>query len=107
MIRREISKSAVSVGLLICSALWLAGARVYYATSGFNSDWSATPLLWMLVVTVTPAICFSALLILVEQEKREGLSRLDCCALAVGSLPIVLGTVLAVSAVKGLLSMAQ
>lgn len=104
-VRYEISTSAVSIGLLICSAGWLAGVRVYYVTSGFKSDWSATPLFWMLIVTVAPAICFSGVLILLDQERRSRLSPLDCCALAAASLPITLGTVLAFWAVKGLLSM--
>jgi len=101
----EISKSVVSIGLLFGSAVWLAGVRVYYATSGLKSDWSATPLFWMLIVTVAPAICFSGVLILVDQERRSRLSPLDCCALAAASLPTVLGTVLAFWVIKGLLSM--
>jgi hypothetical protein len=96
---------AVSIALIICSGLWLASAFVYYVTSSFKSDWSTTPLLWMLTVMLTPAICFSGVLILSDARKRSQSSRLEWCALAVAILPVTFGTLLAVWAVKGLFAM--
>jgi hypothetical protein len=81
------------------------GAWVYYATSGFKNDWSATPLFWMLIVTVTPAICFGMGIILVAGSKRSEFSRLEWCALVAGLFPVTFGTALAVWAVKTLFTM--
>jgi hypothetical protein len=97
--------AALSVALLICSSVWLAGAGVWYATSAFKSDWSATPLFWMLILMVTPAICFSIVLILSDTRKHRRFSRLDWCALVAGFFPVTLGTVFAGWAVKVLFSM--
>ena len=104
-IHKRVSPSALSVALLICSVVWVAGAGVWYATSGFKNDWSATPLFWMLILMVTPATCFSIVLILVDTGKHSRLSRLDRCALAAAFVPVTLGTVLVVRAVKVLFSM--
>ena len=105
--RHHVSTSALSIALLIFSGLWFASACTYYATSAFKSDWSATPLFWMLMLMVTPAICFSIGIILVDSRKRTRFSRLVWGALLAALLPVSLGTLLAVWAVKGLLSMSE
>jgi thiosulfate reductase cytochrome b subunit len=101
----QVSTEAVSIALLVVSAVWLVSVAVYYATSGFRVNWSATPLFWMLLVMVTPSICFSAGLILKDARKRSPFSRLTWCAVAAGVLPMTFGTGLAVWAMKGLRSM--
>jgi succinate dehydrogenase/fumarate reductase cytochrome b subunit len=102
--RNRVSQSALSVALLIGSALWSVGSVEYYATSAFKKDWSATPLFWILVVLVTPAICFGIGIILVDARKRSRFSRLDWCAIVVALFPVTLGTLLAGWAVKVLFS---
>jgi hypothetical protein len=102
---RNITTPVVSLATIFCSLLWLVSAGVYYANSGFRADWSATPLLWMLVVMVTPSVCFSGGLILLDARKRHAFSRLDRCALAAIILPVTFGTFLSVWAAKDLLAM--
>ena len=104
-IRNQVSQSALSVALLIGSALWFVGCLEYCATSALRNDWSATPLAWVLIVMVIPALCFAIGVILVDRRKRTRFSRLDWCALMAGVFPVTLGTFLAVWAVKVLLSM--
>ena len=104
-IRNQVPQSALSVALLIGSALWFVGSLEYCTTSALRNDWSATPLVWMLIVMVTPAICFAIGMILVDSRKRTPFSRLDWCALLTGVFPVTLGTFLAVWALKVLFSM--
>ena len=105
ILRNSVSRSVFSVALITCSALWFAGACEYYATSGFRVDWSATPLFWMVAVVITPPICFSGCMILVDLRKRLQLSPIEWWALATAFLPVTLGTLLSVWAIKVLLSM--
>jgi hypothetical protein len=100
--RNEVSKAALSVALIACSGLWLAAACEYYATSGLKVDWSATPLFWMLAVLITPTICFAGCMILVGQHKhrRQELTLIQWWALAAAFLPVTLGSLLSVWAVK-------
>jgi cytochrome bd-type quinol oxidase subunit 2 len=103
--RNCVSTSALSIALLICSVLWLASACVFFATSGFKDNWSATPLFWMLLLLVTPAVCFSISIILVDARKHSRFSALVWSALLAALLPVSLGTLLAVWAVKVLFTM--
>lgn len=105
VIHNKIPMPALSVALLIFSVVWFASAGVWYATSAFKNDWSATPLFWMLILMVTPAICFSSVLILVDHRKHSPFSRLAQFALGAAFFPVTLGTVLAVWAVKVLFAM--
>jgi hypothetical protein len=105
VIPNRVPQSALSVALLIGSALWGVGFCEYYATSALKNDWSGTPLFWMLIIMVTPAICFATGLILVDAGKHSRLSRLDWCALLAALFPVTFGTLLAVWAVKVLFSM--
>ena len=105
IIRNQVSTSALSVALIIFSGLWLAAACNYYATSGLKVDWSATPLFWMLAVMLTPAICFSGCLILVDKHKHQNFTLIEWWALAAAFLPVTLGSLLSVWAVKVLFSM--
>jgi hypothetical protein len=105
--RIRVSTSALSIALLICSAVWFVSACAYYATSAFKGDWSATPLYWMLILMVTPAICFVIGIILADTRKHSRFSRLVWCALAAALFPVTLGTLLAVWAVKILFLMSS
>lgn len=105
-IRRDpISTTALSIALILCSGIWQVAACIYYATSGFRSDWSATPLFWMLAVIVTPAVCFAGGMILCEARKRSRFTLIQWWALAAIFLPVTLGTLLSVWAVRGLFGM--
>jgi hypothetical protein len=103
--RSCVSTSTLSLALIICSGLWLASACAYYATSAFQADWSATPLVWMLTLLVTPAVCFSIGIILIDTRKHSRFSGLVWSALLSALLPVSLGTLLAVWAVKVLFTM--
>jgi hypothetical protein len=103
--KHRVSTSAISIALLICSGLWLVAACEYNATSGFKADWSATPLLWMLTVVLTPAICFAGSMILVDQRKQRPFGLIEWWALMAAFLPVTLGTLLSVWAVRALFQM--
>jgi len=105
ILRGRVSTSALSIALIACSALWHVSACIYYATSGFRNDWSATPLLWMLTVTVTPAICFAGGMILIDARKHSKFTMVEYWALLAIFLPVTAGTLLSFWAVKVLLSM--
>lgn len=104
--KNQISSRSLSFALLICSGLWLVSACIYGFNSGFRADWSATSLLWVLTAMVTPSICFSIGLILVDQRKRSPLPRFGWFALMTALPPITVGTLLSVLAAEGLLRMA-
>jgi len=99
--RNQVSSAAISVALIACSGLWLVAVCEYYATSGFKADWSATPLFWMLAVLMTPTICFAGCMILVDLlRKRQAFTLMQRWALAAALLPVTLGSLLSVWAVK-------
>ena len=103
--RYRISTSALSIALLICSGLWVFAACEYHATSGFKADWSATPLFWMLTVVLTPAVCLAGSMILVDQRKQRPFGLIEWWALMAAFLPVTLGTLLSVWAVRALFLM--
>ncbi len=105
--RNEVSRAALSVALIVCSALWIAAACEYYATSGLKVNWSATPLFWMLTVVITPAICFASCLILVDPRKRkqQEFTLMEWWSLAAAFLPVTLGSLLSVWTIKVLFTM--
>lgn len=85
---------ALSGTLLVCSAAWLVSACVYGATSAFQRDWSATPSFWMLLVMITPPICFTFGGLLLKARPRSQFSWVDRCALGAAFFPVTLGTLL-------------
>jgi hypothetical protein len=103
----RVSPPALSLALLMGSGVWFAGAWACYATTAFQNDWSATPLFWMLMLMVTPAICFAIGMMVLDTRKHSRLSRLGWCALVAAFFPVTLGTWLAVWAVKELLLMSD
>lgn len=103
--QQPVSASALSITLLGFSGLWLVAACEYFATSGLKVDWSGTPLLWMLAVVLTPALCFACGLILADQHRRRPLGLVERWALVAAFLPVTAGTLLSVWAVRVLFSM--
>jgi hypothetical protein len=96
----RVSPLALSVALLICSAVWLVSACACYATSASKDGLSGTPLFWMLTLMVTPSICFAFGVILVDSRQPLRLSWFDWCSLLAAFFPVTLGSLLAVWVVK-------
>ena len=101
----RLALSTVSIASIVCSAIWYLSACVYYQINALRSDWSATPLVWILAVILTPALCFAGGVIVVDARRRQQLSLLDWWALAAAFLPVTFGTLLAVWATKVLFVM--
>jgi hypothetical protein len=95
LIRYGVSRSALSVALLVCSAAWFVGSYSCYKTIAFKGDWSATPIFWLLILLMTPAICFATCIVLVGAHRHSGFSRFDWSALLAAFFPVTLGTLLA------------
>ena len=100
VMRSRVSSPPLSISLLICSTIWLVGAFEWYWKIASKHDWTAVPLFWMLIIMVTPAVCFSFSTVLVNTRKSSRISRLDRCALVAAVFPITLGSFLAMCAVK-------
>jgi len=97
---KPVSSLVLSMALILGSIVWLCCAGVGYVTGTIQNDWSAIPLLLMLTLMVTPAVCFSIVLVLLDRRRRLGFSRLDRWALAAACVPVTFGTVLAVWATR-------
>jgi hypothetical protein len=93
------------MAVIACSVLWHISACIYFATSGLRHDWSATPLLWLLTMLVTPAICFAGGMILVNGRKSFRFTLIESWALVAIFLPVTAGTLLSFWVVKILLTM--
>ena len=92
---KQVSTASLSVALLLCSAVWFVGACAWYATSASKDGWSATPLFWMLILTVTPVLCFVFGVALVIARRQSRFSWFDWCALCAAVLAVGLGGFLA------------
>jgi hypothetical protein len=98
--RTQISPLTLSVALLVCSVVWLAGACACYAPSASHVDWSTTSLLWPMILMITPSICFSIATILLNTRPPAHLSRLERSALVAAFFPVILGAVWTIWIVK-------
>ncbi len=87
-------RSALSIGLLVCSAVWFVGVGAWYATSASKDGWSETPLFWMLILTVTPVMCIIGGVALVIARRQSRFTWFDWCALGAASIAVVLGCLL-------------
>ena len=96
----QVPQWTLSVALLIGSVIWLAAACVCSAPGAFKDHWAATPLFWMLILMVTPSVCFSIAVVLANTRQHRSLPWFDRCALAAAFLPVTLGSLLAIWAVK-------
>src|ERR1041384_666159 len=90
----RVSPSALSVALLVCATLWLSGAVGWYVMSDSKDGWSTTPLLWMLILTVTPVLCITCAIALVIARRDSRFTVLDWCALSAASVAVLLGGLL-------------
>jgi uncharacterized membrane protein YfcA len=70
-----------------------------YASASRN-DWSEVPVFWMLILMVTPSLCFACGTVLASTRQHSRLSRFDWSALVAAILPVTLGSWMAVWAVK-------
>ena len=96
----RISPSALSVALVVCSFVWLFGVWRCHATAGSQKDWRGAPILWLLILMLTPAICFALAVVLANARQPARFSRWDTCALLAALFPVTLGSWLAILAVK-------
>jgi len=90
--RNCISPIVFSGALLICSVAWCAGVFAWYLTGLHSKDgWSGTPLIWMLILCLSPAICCVSGYALVRIRKQSGgqFTGLDCCALLAGCITVL------------------
>lgn len=104
-----VSSRTTAAFTILCSFLWLVAACEYFGTSGSNADWSGTPILWVMLVVICPAVCFCGGMILVDGSLRKarGLSLLDHWALVAALMPVTLGSLLSAWAVRGLILMCR
>ena len=91
----RVSPSALPIALLVCSAIWFVGACAWYAASASKDAWSATPLFWMLMLTITPISCVIGGVTLIIVRRHSRLTWIDWCALGAASVAVVLGGFLA------------
>ena len=94
-IHNRISPLALSVTLLICSALWFVSACEWYAHSCSKDGWSETPLLWMQVLAAAPIVCVIGGVALVIARRQSRLTWFDWCVLLVAFTIVVLSGFLA------------
>ncbi len=101
------NRSAHSLGLLGCVALWFAAICVWYENSASKDGWSQTPLFWMLVLVVAPLSCIAAAVVLLRARRlaAQRLSWLDWCALVAGVLAVSIGGLLVVMVVSSMRGM--
>jgi hypothetical protein len=92
--------SGLSVALLSTAALWSAAFYECYLSGQFQNDLSAAPLMWGLTLLVAPATCFALALLLAATRHHSRLSLLSRCALGSAVLPVTIGTLAVVWAVK-------
>lgn len=102
-----MSPSITAALTILCSLVWLVAACDYYATSGLGLDWSATPKLWVMAVVICPAVCFTGCMILFDARRRKqrSLSLLEFWGLIAAFIPVTVGSLLSVWAVRALFHM--
>jgi hypothetical protein len=89
--RSRVSSSALSVALLVCSAVWFIGACAWYANSDSKDGWSSTPLLWILILTVTPLLCLIGTAALVIARRQARFTWFEWCAFFAGGVAVIVG----------------
>jgi hypothetical protein len=89
--RNQVSTFALSLALLVCSAVWFADFFLWYFTQRQSKDgWSDTPLAGMLALCLIPLACIVAGFLLVQARRQceERLTLLDRCALCIGIMAV-------------------
>ncbi len=90
MQRNQVSPVVSSIALLICAAVWFAGA--WYASSSLGKLETA-PISSLLIVLVMPAACFALSVVLLDTDIYSRLSLFTRFALYAAVLPVTLGTI--------------
>ena len=99
MQRNQVSPVVSSIALLICSAVWFAGA--WYASSSLGKLETA-PMSSLLIVLVMPASCFALSVVLLGTDIYSRLTLFTRFALYAAVLPVTLGTLFSVWTVREL-----
>ncbi len=101
--RHQVSPQAISIALLIFSAVWFAGAGAWFVQSDSKDGWSATPLLWMLILMITPVPCLIGVIALIRARQGTRLTGLDRSALVAAFPVVILGALLLVAVLAAML----
>lgn len=99
----RVPHASLTVPLLLCSAAWFAALSACFARGAFQGNWSSVPLGCLLVLTITPAVSFGLGMIVFDGRNTAPLSVFVRFTLAAASVPVTLGTVVAVWALKTLI----
>ena len=87
--RNQVSPVALSVALLICAAVWFAGA--WFASLSIGELESA-PISSLLIVLIMPAVCFALEVVLLDTNRYSRFSLFTKVAMGTAVLPVLLGT---------------
>lgn len=80
-----------SVTLFGSALIWFVGACVWFANSNSKDGWSTTPLLWMLVLTVTPVLCILSGVAVIVTCSRSRFMWFHRIALLAGAVAVTVG----------------
>lgn len=91
--RNQVSPVVLSIALLICAAVWFAGA--WFASLSIG-ELGKAPISSLLIVLVMPAICFALGVVLLDTNSYSRFSWVTKFAMGIAVLPVILGTFLSV-----------
>ena len=97
--RNQVSPVVLSIPLLICAAVWFAGA--WFASLSIGELESA-PISSLLIVIVMPAVCFALGIVLLDTNSYSRFSLFTKFVMGTAVLPVILGTFLSVWTVREL-----
>jgi hypothetical protein len=81
--------------LLLCSLLWGIGILVIMSFADASTDgWCSTPLLWLLVLAMTPVACIIVGIALVVEHRELRFGWFDWLRLALASVAVLFGGML-------------
>jgi hypothetical protein len=102
---KQFAASRASLTLLSSSVIWFVGALALIAHSDSKDGWSTTPLPWMVVLAVTPVLCFVSGVAFLWSQHRSRLTWLHWIALVAGAITIVAGGLLMIAVLGSLRGM--
>jgi hypothetical protein len=85
--------------------VWFIGALFWFANSNSKDGWSTTPLVWMLVLTLSPVFCLVSGIALLGAARRPRLTWLHWCALIAGAVAVTIGGWLIIAVIGSLRGM--
>lgn len=97
--RNQVSPVVLSIALLVCAAVWFAGA--WFASLSVGKLETA-PISSLLIVLVMPALCFALGVVLLDTKSYSRFSLFTKFAMGTAILPVVLGTFFSVWTVREL-----